>query len=141
MLGTTGLVEPWDDHLEETVISRVRSAPRVVLTTGRTGLRYARLFFPDHEAVLVGSNIGVALSSAMGDVTLFGLPGLVLRYINHEILDGTGCRTVEELMTKQEYAPRVRCALEQYKTEYPDLRIVLISREGTVTHDTARIFV
>ena len=113
---TTGLVEPWDDHLEETVISRVRSAPRVVLTTGRTGLRYARLLFPDHEVVLVGSNIGVALSSAMGDVTLFGLPGLVLRYINHEILEGTGCRTVEELMTKQEYAPRVRCALEQYKS-------------------------
>ena len=141
VLGTTGLVEPWDDHLEETVISRVRSAPRVVLTTGRTGLRYARLFFPDHEAVLVGSNIGVALSSAMGDVTLFGLPGLVLRYINHEILEGTGCRTVEELMTKPEYAPRVRSALEQYKSKYPDLRIVLISREGTVTHDTARIFV
>jgi cobalt-precorrin-5B (C1)-methyltransferase len=99
------------------------------------------LFFPDHEAVLVGSNIGVALSSAMGDVTLFGLPGLVLRYINHEILEGTGCRTVEELMTKPEHAPRVRHALEQYKTKYPDLRIVLISREGTVTHDTARIFV
>jgi cobalt-precorrin-5B (C1)-methyltransferase len=141
VLGTTGLVEPWDDHLEETVLSRVRSSPRVVLTTGRTGLRYARLFFPDHEAVLVGSNIRVALSSAMGEVTLFGLPGLVLRYINHEILDGTGCRTVEELMTKPEYGPRVRHALEQYKTEYPDLRIVLISREGTVTHDTARIFV
>jgi len=76
----------------------------------------------------------------MGEVTLFGLPGLVLRYINPDILEGTGCRTVEELMKKPEYAPRVRCALEQYKTEYPDLRIMLISREGTVTHDTARIF-
>ena len=141
VLGTTGLVEPWDDHLEETVLSRVRKAPRVVLTTGRTGLRYARFFFPDHEAVLVGSNIGEALSAAMGEVTLFGLPGLVLRYINPAIIDGTGCRTVEELMTKQEYDTRVRCALEQYKGEYPDLRIVLISREGTVTHDTARIFV
>ena len=46
VLGTTGLVEPWDDHLEEAVLTRVRNAPRVVLTTGRTGLRYARLFFP-----------------------------------------------------------------------------------------------
>jgi cobalt-precorrin-5B (C1)-methyltransferase len=140
VLGTTGLVEPWDDHLEETILSRVRKAPRVVLTTGRTGLRYARLFFPDNEVVLIGSNIREALSAAMGDVTLFGLPGLVLRYINPGILDGTGCRTVEELMTKPEYDPRVRHALEQYKTEYPYLRIVLINRKGTVTHDTALIF-
>ena len=47
-------------------------------------------FFPDHEAVLVGSKIGAALSAAMGEVILFGLPGLVLRYINPGILEGTG---------------------------------------------------
>ena len=140
VLGTTGLVEPWDDHLEETVLSRVRSASRVVLTTGRTGLRYARLFFPGHEAVLVGSNIGATLTEATGEVTLFGLPGLILRYINPGILEGSGCRTVEELMTKQQYSPRVRSALDQYKAKYPDMRIVLISRDGDVTHDTARIF-
>jgi cobalt-precorrin-5B (C1)-methyltransferase len=140
VLGTTGLVEPWDDHLEETVLSRVRNAQGVVLTTGRTGLRYARLFFPGHEAVLVGSNIGAALSAATGEVTLFGLPGLVLRYINHEILEGSGCRTVEELMTKEQFNPRVISALDQFRVKYPNLRIVLISREGDVTHDTARIF-
>ncbi|MCX6699557.1 MAG: cobalt-precorrin-5B (C(1))-methyltransferase [Methanomicrobiales archaeon] len=141
VLGTTGLVEPWDDHLEETVLSRVRNAPRVVLTTGRTGLRYARLFFPDHEVVLVGSKIGAALAAATGEVTLFGLPGLVLRFINPGILEGSGCRTVEELTTRQQYNPRIRSALDQYKAEYPDLRIVLISRDGILTHDTAHIFV
>ena len=141
VLGTTGLVEPWDDHLEEAVLSRVRSSPRVVLTTGRTGLRYARLFFPGHEAVLIGSKIGAALSSATGEVILFGLPGLILRYINPGILEGSGCRTVEELMAEQQSNPRVRKALDQYKAEYPALRIVLINRDGNVTHDTARIFV
>ncbi len=141
VIGTTGLVEPWDDHLEETVLTRVRSAPRVVLTTGRIGLRYARLFFPDHEVVLVGSNIGAALSSAQGQVVLFGLPGLVLKYISPGILEGSGCRTVEELLTKQESDKRVSSALGQFKSDYPGLRVVLIGRDGTITHDTAGIFV
>lgn len=141
VLGTTGLVEPWDDHLEETVLSRVRSTPRVVLTTGRIGLRYARLFFPDREVVLVGSKIGTALSAATGEVTIFGLPGLILRYINPGILEGSGCRTVEEFMTKQQFNSRVRCALDHYKADYPEIRIMLISRDGNVTHDTGGIFV
>jgi len=140
VLGTTGLVEPWDDHLEETVLSRVQSAPRVILTTGRTGLRYARLFFPGHETVLVGSKIAATLSVATGDVTLFGLPGLILRYINPAILEGSGCSTVEELMTKPQFDLRVRKALDLYHTKYPDLRVVLIGRDGNITHDTARIF-
>jgi cobalt-precorrin-5B (C1)-methyltransferase len=138
VLGTTGLVEPWDDHLEEAVLTRVRNSPHVVLTTGRTGLRYARLYFPGYEAVLVGSKIGASISAARGDVILFGLPGLILRYINHGILEGTGCRTVEELMTREEYGPRVRNALDMFRVEYHALRIVLIDREGNVTHDTAR---
>ncbi len=137
VLGTTGLVEPWDDHLEEAVLSRVRKASRVVLTTGRTGLRYARLQFPGHEAVLVGSKIGSALQAATGEVILFGLPGLVLRFINPGILEGSGCRTVEELMMKQEWTPRVSDALDRFRVKYPLLRIVLISRDGKVTHDTA----
>lgn len=136
VLGTTGLVEPWDDHLEEAVLTRVRNASHVVLTTGRIGLRYARLYFPGYEAVLVGSKIGASLSAATGEVILFGLPGLILRYINPGILEGTGCRTVEELMMKEEYGPRVRNALDMIREEYPGLHVVLINRDGNVTHDT-----
>jgi cobalt-precorrin-5B (C1)-methyltransferase len=141
VLGTTGLVEPWDDHLEEAVMSRVRNARRVVLTTGRTGLRYARLFFPGHEVILIGSKIGPALAVAGEEVTLFGLPGLILRYITPEILDGSGSRTVEELLARQNSDPRVRDALEKFAEKYPGIRVVLIGRDGNVTHDTARIFV
>ena len=42
-------------------------------------------------------------------------------------------------MTRKESGPLVRDALDRYKSEYPDLRIVLINREGNVTHDTAGI--
>ena len=39
VLGSTGLVEPWDDHLEESVRARLSGTKNVVLTTGRVGLR------------------------------------------------------------------------------------------------------
>ena len=39
ILGTTGLVEPWDDHLEESMCQRLSAAHNAVLTTGRIGLR------------------------------------------------------------------------------------------------------
>jgi len=35
ILGTTGLVDPWDDHLEESVMEQIAAAKNPVLTTGR----------------------------------------------------------------------------------------------------------
>ena len=137
VLGTTGLVEPWDDHLEAAVLGRVSAAGRVVLTTGRTGLRYARIWFPDHETVLVGSNIGTALACAPGDVVLAGLPGLIIRFICPDILESTSCRTVEELMYHPEHADKILVALDLWLTRYPGIRVVLIDRDGRITHDTA----
>ena len=93
VLGSTGLVEPWDDHLEESVQARVAGAKNVVLTTGRVGLRLSRLLFPDHEIVLAGGRIKEALAAAKGDVILCGLPALILKYIEPHILDGTGYAT------------------------------------------------
>ncbi len=50
VLGSTGLVEPWDDHLEASVLTRVAGASHIVITTGRVGLRYSRLLFPDSRS-------------------------------------------------------------------------------------------
>jgi len=97
VLGTTGLVEPWDDHVGEAVLDRIARSEHVVMTTGRIGLRYARLLFPDHEAVLVGNRLGPALRQARGDVVLCGLPGQILRLINTGVLTGTGFPLVHEL--------------------------------------------
>ncbi len=58
ILGTTGLVEPWDEHLVTSVLERVRESDCPVLTTGRTGLRYSRLLFPDRDVILVGERSG-----------------------------------------------------------------------------------
>ncbi|MDO9034316.1 MAG: cobalt-precorrin-5B (C(1))-methyltransferase [Methanoregula sp.] len=132
ILGTTGLVEPWDDHLEESVCGQVSSAKNPVLTTGRTGLRYARLLYPEHEVILVGGKIGEALDAAKGAVILCGLPALILRHINPQILDGTGYATVEEFAASPLFEPVMQNTLAAFKKERPKVHVVLVNRNGAV---------
>ncbi len=132
ILGTTGLVEPWDDHLAESVIERVVKARNPVLTTGRIGLRYARLLFPEREVILVGGKIGEALDAAKGDVVLCGLPALVLRYIHPRILEGTAYATVEELAASPSFDRIVPPLLAAWKMTHPHVRVLLVNREGAV---------
>jgi cobalt-precorrin-5B (C1)-methyltransferase len=130
VLGSTGLVEPWDDHLEESVMARVAGAENVVITTGRIGLRYSRLLFPDREVVLAGGKIGEALSAAKGEVTLCGLPALILKYIEPHILDNTGYATVEDLAASPAFPTVVAPVLAAYKKTHPNVRVVLVNRDG-----------
>ena len=132
VLGTTGLVEPWDDHLEDSMRERVSTSRNAVLTTGRIGLRYARLLYPDHDIVLVGGKIGEALGAATGEVILFGLPALILRYINPHILEGTGYATVEEFAASPAFADTMNASLKEFKKEYPQVRVVLVNRNGVI---------
>ncbi|MCQ8894724.1 MAG: cobalt-precorrin-5B (C(1))-methyltransferase [Methanolinea sp.] len=136
VLGTTGLVEPWDDHLAESVRERVAAARRVVITTGRLGLRYARLHFPEHEAVLAGSRIRDALEAARGEVILCGLPGLVMKFLDPDILSGTGCVTVEELVARPEFREKVAKVFSSARKAYPGLRVVILSRNGEILGDS-----
>jgi cobalt-precorrin-5B (C1)-methyltransferase len=136
VLGTTGLVEPWDDHLTETVMERVRTSDRVVLTTGRTGLRYARLLFPDHEAVLAGSHLKAAIAEARGPVVLCGLPALILKFLDPELEGTTGYATIEEFSTRPEFKDRIFAAFAKGKDRYPGLRIVIVDRNGAIMGDS-----
>ena len=136
ILGTTGLVEPWDDHLEESVCDRLSASPDAVLTTGRIGLRYARLLHPDKEVVLVGSRIAEALAAARGEVTLLGLPALILRFISPDILEGTGYTTIEEFAASSGFLPVMKSSLLHFKKDYPHVRVVLVNREGRILGET-----
>lgn len=136
VLGSTGLVEPWDDHLGETVKSRVMSAKNPVITTGRVGLRYSRLLFPDREVILAGGKIGEALDAATGSIILCGLPALILKYIEPDILSGTGCATVEELSASPEFKRTAGRALLAFKKVRPDVRVILLDRSGNITGES-----
>jgi cobalt-precorrin-5B (C1)-methyltransferase len=132
VLGTTGLVEPWDDHLTESTMERIAAANRPVLTTGRVGLRFSRLLFPDREVILIGGKLKDALDAAHGDVTLCGLPALILRHINPRILDGTGYATVEELAISPQFPKIFAATLGEFRNVRPRVTIVLINREGKI---------
>ena len=132
LLGTTGLVEPWDDHLAESVRDRVAAADRPVITTGRIGLRYSRMLFPDREVILAGGRIGEALAAARGEVTLCGLPGLILRHLDLSILEGTGCATVAELQERPEFRQLLRHAVDRFRASHPGVTVVILDRQGHV---------
>jgi len=133
VLGSTGLVEPWDDHLEESVQARIAGAKNIVVTTGRVGLRYSRLLFPDREVVLAGGKIKEALSAAQGkEIVLCGLPALILKYLKPDILLGTGYATVEELSASPDFKRIAGEVLAAYKKQHPEVRVVLVNRNGTV---------
>jgi len=136
VLGTTGLVEPWDDHLTESALERVAAADDPVLTTGRTGLRYARLRYPGREAILVGGKIGPALAAVRGHATLFGLPGLILRFIRPGILEGTGFATVEELAASPAFPGIVQETLAEFRTRFPATDVVLVDRDGKIVGES-----
>ncbi|MGV8108238.1 cobalt-precorrin-5B (C(1))-methyltransferase [Methanospirillum sp.] len=136
ILGTTGFVEPWDDHLEQAACDRAVHAERVVLTTGRIGMRYARMLFPDHEVILAGSRLGTIIPHLTGEVTICGLPALVLKYVNPAILEGTGFSTVEEFMTTERFLPAMQASFQIYKSAHPNVRIVIVNREGTIIGDS-----
>lgn len=132
VLGTTGLVEPWDDHLTESTTERIAAAERPVLTTGRIGLRFSRLLFPDREVILIGGKLRQALDAARGEVTLCGLPALILRHIDPDILAGSGFLTVEELSVSPQFPEIVTATLTEFKRVRPNVTVVLINRQGTV---------
>ena len=136
VLGTTGLVEPWDDHLTESMTERVAAADHPVLTTGRIGLRFSRLLFPDREVILIGGKLKDALDAARSDVTLCGLPALILRHINPQILNGTGYLTVEELAGSPQFSALLAETLRKFRRIRPQVTVVLINREGRIIGET-----
>ncbi len=142
ILGSTGFVEPWNDHLGEDKFEVIKKASKVVLTTGRIGMRYSKMLFPLHEVVMVGSRIDGAMGHARGEVVLCGLPGLILRWAHPAILEGTGLSTVVAMLETHEFEDRVHQALklglEKAKTLGINLRIVLVDRDGNVPWDTKK---
>ncbi|MCU0632559.1 MAG: cobalt-precorrin-5B (C(1))-methyltransferase [Methanolinea sp.] len=136
VLGTTGLVEPWDDHFTESMLEKVGRAEHLVITTGRLGLRYSRLLFPGYEVVLAGARIREAMDRARGEVILCGLPGLVMKFLAPDILEGTGCLTVDELSGKPGFDQRISSLFQKARSDCPRLRVVIVSRDGRVLGDS-----
>ncbi|MDD3246912.1 MAG: cobalt-precorrin-5B (C(1))-methyltransferase [Methanosarcina sp.] len=136
VLGSTGFVEPWNDHLGETKGDLIRCTDRVVLTTGRIGMRYSHMLFPDYTVVMVGSRISEGLDNASGNVIICGLPGLVLKWGNPKMLEDSGYVTVVEMLEMAPEHERLKEAFEMAVDKGKGARIVVIDRDGSVLMDS-----
>lgn len=136
ILGSTGFVEPWSDHLGETKMEMISKASKVVLTTGRMGMRYSQMLFPEYTSVMVGSRLDEGIKAAWGQTIICGLPGLILRWAVPDILDGTGFNTVQEMIETDRNNPSIDSALAAGNDKSRGARIVLVDRDGAVIRDT-----
>jgi cobalt-precorrin-5B (C1)-methyltransferase len=135
ILGSTGFVEPWNEHLGESREAEIRKPDRVVVTTGRVGLKYSRFLFPKHQAVLLGNQLDRLHFREDQDSVLCGLPALILKWGMPEILEGTGYGTVAEMVEKEPDHSRIEEAICKVRRRLPETRIVLLNRDGSILRD------
>ncbi|MBN1323660.1 MAG: cobalt-precorrin-5B (C(1))-methyltransferase [Methanotrichaceae archaeon] len=135
ILGSTGFVEPWNEHMGECTAEKIADLDKVVVTTGRIGLRYSRVLFPNHTAVLLGSRLDLLRLRPEQDSVVCGLPGLILRWALPDILQGSGYATVGEMAQTDPGDPAIDRALDRLRGRLPKTRIVLIDRIGRVIRD------
>ena len=86
--------------------------------------------------MLVGSKIDNAIRAAKGEVILSGLPALILKFIDPGVLSGTGIKTVEELAATPAWQKAMEKAFARSKRERPNLRVVVVDRQGKVLGDS-----
>jgi cobalt-precorrin-5B (C1)-methyltransferase len=131
VLGTTGLVDPWDDHVEEGRLDKL-VAEKVVLTTGKMGLRMSRLFFPDHVVIMVGKQMLEAVAGAEDEVVVCGLPGNIIRAVMPQVLEESDCSSFDELAASDRWKGVLDRVFELYRAVNPKVKIMMLSRTGKV---------
>lgn len=137
ILGSTGFVEPWNDHFISDRALELKGAKRVVVTTGRTGLKFSRILFPDHKAVLMGSQLDRLAFEKDQESILCGLPALILKWAWPGVLEGTNYGTVAEMVEKEPQHRNIILALERAKKKLPRTRIVLLYKDGRILGEAA----
>lgn len=135
ILGTTGFVEPWNEHLGEMKEELIRKSDKVVLTTGRIGMRFSSMLFPGYTVILIGSDISRGLAAAKGEIIICGLPGLILKWANAQILKNSGYLTVREMIDSDPKNPIIDRALDD-AVKASGKRVVLLNRNGTILRDS-----
>ncbi|MCS3923971.1 cobalt-precorrin-5B (C(1))-methyltransferase [Methanosalsum natronophilum] len=137
--GTTGFVEPWNDHLGEMKVDLIKESSKVVLTTGRLGIRYSNILFPDHTVVLAGNRISEALKVASGDVIICGLPGLILKWGYPEILENTQYASVAEMIANDLKSEQILKGFQLTAKKAENARVVIVNRQGTIILDSEEL--
>lgn len=81
LLGSTGFVEPWCEKLVRVKSMVANRYDRVVITTGRSGWRWALENLKGYQPFVFGVYLEEALKSVEGEVIIVGLPALLRRWV------------------------------------------------------------
>jgi cobalt-precorrin-5B (C1)-methyltransferase len=93
------------------------------------------MLFPEHKAVLIGSRFDILKFEEGQESVLCGLPALILKWAWPAVLEGTGCRTVAELVDRDPCHQNISLAIREAKKKLPYTRIVLLYKDGRIFRD------
>ncbi len=82
LLGSTGFVEPWCEKLVRVKSMIASGYDKVVITTGRSGWRWALENLKGYQPFVFGLYLEEALRSVKGEVVIVGLPALLRRWVS-----------------------------------------------------------
>lgn len=80
-MGTTGFVEPWCEELVRVKSMIASRYDKVVITTGRSGWKWALENLKGYQPFVFGIYIDEALKSVKGEVIIVGLPALLRKWV------------------------------------------------------------
>ncbi|WNY24768.1 cobalt-precorrin-5B (C(1))-methyltransferase [Methanolapillus millepedarum] len=138
ILGTTGFVEPWNDHLGDMKDELIQQSKKLVLTTGRQGMSISSMLFPGYDIIMVGSRISEGIDAAKNaeEIVVSGLPGLVLKWGNPNMMKDSAFATVVEMIERDPKNERIQTAFDMAVKKGKGARIVVIERDGLVLLDS-----
>jgi cobalt-precorrin-5B (C1)-methyltransferase len=61
---------------------------------------------------------------------------LILKYIRPDILDGTGCSTVEELSVSKKFSALLTETLLEFRNNHPEVHVIIIDRNGKIVGES-----
>ncbi|WGI17918.1 cobalt-precorrin-5B (C(1))-methyltransferase [Methanonatronarchaeum sp. AMET-Sl] len=134
LLGTTGYVEPWNDKLTESRLEQLKNADKIVLTTGMMGMKYSRKLYPKHKVIKIGNQFDrlQKTTTKHKKPVLCGLPGLILRWGNPDILENVKQPSVAQLVAQDPENPEIDKALKKVQQKLPNYKITLVKNNGEI---------
>lgn len=134
ILGSTGFVEPWNEKFIDSKMELAKASDKVVFTTGMMGVKYSNKLFPSYEVVKIGRSFDRLIENDFEnkDIVLAGLPGLILRWGNSDILEGKEYSSVKELVDNEPKNEDIDIALKNILDKINNLKIVLFKDNGDI---------
>ena len=94
------------------------------------GLRLSRMFFPEHEVIMVGQQMLEAVAGAKDEVVVCGLPGNIIRAVMPHVLEECECSSFDELAASDRWMSILDQVYGLYRAVNPKVKMLMLDRTG-----------